>query len=138
MTTTATANSSGGGSGRGPLAWITAPSPDINYNFISLMYGGGSALAVFLFGLEKALFGYYGITSTGSGAGAANTAADGDAGGNGEGDAGGDEEGALHEFTRQLEGLYLVFIPFFPCLLWSLAVRIRWLKGSSSQKDKKE
>ena len=121
-TTAAAAANSGGGSGRGPLAWITAPSPDINYNFISLMYVGGSGLAVFLFVLEKALFGYY---------------SDVGAGGNGEGDAGGKEEGALHEFTRQLEGLYQVFVPFFPCLLWSLVVRSRWLKDGS-QKDKKE
>jgi len=122
-TTAAAAANSGGGSGRGPLAWITAPSPDINYNFVSLMYGGGSALAVCLFVLEKVLFGYYG---------------DAGAGGNGEGDAGGNEEGALHEFTRQLEGLYLIFVPFFPCLLWSLVVRRRWLKEDGSQKDKKE
>ena len=124
----ASANS---GSGGGPLAWFTTPSPDINYNFISLMYGGGSALAVCLFVLEKSLFGYYGISGTGGTDSAAT--ADG-----GDGTGGDGEEGALHEFTRQLEGLYLVFIPFFPCLLWSLAVRVRWLKENAVQKDKKE
>ena len=120
-----------------PLDWITTPSPDINYNFISLMYGGGSALAVVLFVLEKALMGYYGIGAGGAGAG---SGADSDAGAaNGEGNAGGGtgEEGAFLEFTRQLEGLYLVFVPFFPCLLWSLAVRSRWLKDGA-RKDKKE
>lgn len=120
----AQAAANGGG---GPLAWITTPSPDINYNFISLMYGGGSALAVFLFVLEKALMGYYGISAA-----AADAAAKGGDGG------GGDEEGALHEFTRQLEGLHLVFVPFFPCLLWSLFVRSRWLKEHGARKDKKE
>ena len=125
----ASANSGNGG---GPLAWFTTPSPDINYNFISLMYGGGSALAVFLFVLEKSLFGYYGISGTG-GTDAAATADGGDGTGGGD-----DEEGALHEFTRQLEGLYLVFVPFFPCLLWSLAVRSRWLKENSVHKDKRE
>ena len=95
------------------------------------MYGGGSALAVFLFVLEKSLFGYYGISGTGADAAATDT--------NGGDENGGDgEEGAFHEFTRQLEGLYLVFIPFFPCLLWSLAVRVRWLKENAVQKDKKE
>lgn len=117
-----------GPNGGGPSAWITTPSPDINYNFISLMYGGGSALAVFLFVLEKSLFGYYGINGTGAAAAAAG----------GDGTGGDDEEGALHEFTRQLEGLYLVFVPFFPCLLWSLAVRSRWLKENGVHKDKKE
>lgn len=92
------------------------------------MYGGGSALAVFLFVLEKSLFGYYGINGTGAAAAAAG----------GDGTGGDDEEGALHEFTRQLEGLYLVFVPFFPCLLWSLAVRSRWLKENGVHKDKKE
>ena len=86
-------------------------------------------MAVFLFVLEKSLFGYYGISLTG----AAAAAADG-----GDGTGGDSEEGALHEFTRQLEGLYLVFVPFFPCLLWSLAVRARWLKENGVQKDKKE
>ena len=88
-------------------------------------------MAVFLFVLEKSLFGYYGISGTG-GTDAAATADGGD------GTGGDGEEGALHEFTRQLEGLYLVFVPFFPCLLWSLAVRARWLKENAVQKDKKE
>ena len=122
----ASANSGNGG---GPLAWFTTPSPDINYNFISLMYGGGSALAVFLFVLEKSLTKY--ISGTGATADAAADGGDGTGGGD-------DDEGALHEFTRQLEGLYLVFVPFFPCLLWSLAVRSRWLKENGVLKDKKE
>ena len=99
------------------------------------MYGGGCALAVFLYVLERTLRDYYVPSSSTSSSGSG-----GDGGRYNEESIGhsGVEEGAMVEFARQIEGLYLVFVPFFPCLLWSLVVRSRWVADISLRKEKKE
>mmetsp|Transcript_2987 Transcript_2987/g.6911 ORF Transcript_2987/g.6911 Transcript_2987/m.6911 type:complete len:144 (-) Transcript_2987:276-707(-) len=123
------AGSSGSGSG-GPLSWLVRPADQINYNFISLMYGGCCALAVLLYTLERSLRDYYIPSSS-------ITTSDTDHGGQSSPGNGVAEDSAMVEFTRQMEGLYLVFLPFFPCLLWSLIVRSKWLAGVRG-KEKKE
>ncbi|OWZ18052.1 hypothetical protein PHMEG_0007923 [Phytophthora megakarya] len=50
----------------------------------------------------------------------------------------------LHFYTSQVEGFYIVLVPFVPCFLWSLVVRHRWLQqpaqvdenADESKKDK--
>lgn len=34
----------------------------------------------------------------------------------------------LHFYSSQVEGFYIVLVPFVPCFLWSLVVRHRWLQ----------
>ena len=34
----------------------------------------------------------------------------------------------------QVEGYWIIFSPFLPCLLWSLVVRQRWLKERKASK----
>jgi len=45
-----------------------------------------------------------------------------------------DEKHTLKELAESTEGLYLIFIPFIPCLIWSLVVRNKYCK---LQKEKK-
>ena len=97
----------------GLLLWFTRPSDGINYNFISSIYALGAVLSLSLFGLEYVLSSIYLQKEDGEDV----------------------EEGSLAEFSRQLEGLHLIFMPFFPCLLWSLFVRSRWSKRQPT-KDK--
>ncbi|POM64276.1 Hypothetical protein PHPALM_20222 [Phytophthora palmivora] len=38
----------------------------------------------------------------------------------------------LHFYVPQVEGFYIVLVPFVPCFLWSLVVRHRWLQQSTT------
>lgn len=42
---------------------------------------------------------------------------------------------ALHFYSPQVEGFFVVLAPFVPCFLWSLVVRQRWLKEQASAGD---
>merc|ERR1712194_366434 len=42
------------------------------------------------------------------------------------------------EFAKGIEGMYFVFSPFIPCLLWSLIVRCYWLKERKVSSFKKD
>ncbi|CAH0519051.1 unnamed protein product [Peronospora belbahrii] len=41
----------------------------------------------------------------------------------------------LHFYTSQLEGFYIVLMPFVPCFFWSLVVRHRWLQQPKSVEE---
>ncbi|CEG42855.1 uncharacterized protein PHALS_14664 [Plasmopara halstedii] len=41
----------------------------------------------------------------------------------------------LHFYTPQVEGFYVVLVPFVPCFFWSLAVRHRWLQLANEDAD---
>ena len=77
------------------------PSPSINYNFISAIYAAFSLLGCILYGLETIAFAPY----------KENEIKDSE------------ENSTMKELAESTEGLYLIFIPFIPCLLWSLIVR---------------
>ena len=49
------------------------------------------------------------------------------------------EEGgdAWKEFAKGMEGMYFIFVPFIPCLLWGLVVRYYWLKETKVSQEKK-
>ncbi len=88
---------------------IFKPSPSINYNFISLIYALFSVLGGLLYALEKSVFGPHKAPT--------DVAA-------GEGD----ENSIMKELAESTEGLYLIFVPFLPCLLWSLVVRKEYFR----------
>ena len=50
------------------------------------------------------------------------------------------EKSMMEEVAESTEGLYLIFIPFVPCLLWSIVVRKEYcrLQAESSLKKKEE
>jgi hypothetical protein len=90
------------------LSFLTKPSPDINYNFISGIYGLFSILALSLYLLETRILKGW-IESK-------------------EEDDNDAKEGvseSLKEFAEGIVGLYWIFVPFLPCLLWSLYIRTK-------------
>jgi hypothetical protein len=73
------------------------PSPSINYKLITVVYSLCSVLAVVLYILEVTVFrSYLQPDST--------------------------AKESMKELAESTQGLYLIFIPFIPCLLWSLTV----------------
>lgn len=88
---------------------IFKPKPDINYNVIALLYGIGSVLSLFFLCLEKYL---------------------------------GSERMKDYELVKEnieyIEGIYVIFCPFIPCLFWSLIVRAKAMNGVVSEKSKSD
>jgi hypothetical protein len=97
---------------------LVRPAPDINYNFITAAYGLGTLLAVFLFVLQRILSVIYipnkEVTSNTTNIPVIATSE------------------SLREFTQSLQGLYLIFVPFFPCFLWSVWIRRMWLSSAKT------
>ncbi|RLN44548.1 hypothetical protein BBJ28_00019850 [Nothophytophthora sp. Chile5] len=42
----------------------------------------------------------------------------------------------LHFYSPQVEGFYIVLVPFVPSLVWALVVRRRWLKERTAESSK--
>ncbi|RLN47463.1 hypothetical protein BBJ28_00004213 [Nothophytophthora sp. Chile5] len=42
----------------------------------------------------------------------------------------------LHVYSPQVEGFYIVLVPFVPSLVWALVVRRRWLKERAAESSK--
>ena len=80
---------------------IFKPSPSINYNFISSIYAAFALLGITLYSLETYVFAPHKDS---------------------------DEHETMKELAGSTEGLYLIFIPFIPCFLWSLVVRKEYLR----------
>ncbi|KAL9181585.1 hypothetical protein ACHAXT_010390 [Thalassiosira profunda] len=113
------------------VPWPIRPSPGINYNFVSLMYLAGSALALLFLALETQVLAPLIVESEVGGDAPGSNASVG--AGEGEGAA---EESPWKEFAKGMEGMHLIFLPFLPCLLWSLAVRHFWLREVASREKK--
>lgn len=119
------------------VPWPVRPSPGINYNFVSIMYLAGLSLAILFYTLEKQILAplledegdnadnVVNESNESSDVGAINDATE----------EGGD---AWKEFAKGMEGMYFIFVPFIPCLLWSLIVRYYWLKETMVSQEKKE
>ena len=120
---------------------IFEPSPSINYDFISSMYFAFSALGTILYLLETQLFAPYKERTLAADADAdtqaaitipqldidvnsnVNVNANANANANVDVNTGDQEQSVLKELSESTAGLYLIFIPFIPCLFWSLVVR---------------
>lgn len=51
----------------------------------------------------------------------------------------GEDGNAWKEFANGMQGMYFIFAPFVPCLLWSLIVRYFWMKETKKTSlDKKD
>ena len=105
------------------LQWILEPSNNINYNFVSGMYAVGSLLSVLLYLFQQAFH----VKDK-------------------ENNININMDGAIDlqksslsesftEMVNSLQGVYLVFLPFFPCFLWSLVVRWKWQKLEQSKQE---
>lgn len=118
------------------VPWPVRPSPGINYNFVTIMYLSGSAIALLFYTLETQMLRSPSETDENDiDISLTNQSVDDVTGGEGNGD----EEGVnpWAEFAKGLEGMHLIFVPFIPCLLWSLIVRYYWLKETKISREKK-
>lgn len=115
------------------VPWPVRPSPGINYNFVSLMYLAGSAIALLFYVLEKQILAPLLVDDERSNN---NTVAESSEAGDAAAGDGGDP---WKEFANAMEGMHLIFIMFVPCLLWSLVVRYYWLREiNRASKEKKD
>uniref|UniRef100_A0A7S3QHI0 Uncharacterized protein n=1 Tax=Chaetoceros debilis TaxID=122233 RepID=A0A7S3QHI0_9STRA len=98
---------------------LLKPSPNINYDFVCSVYGGFTLLGIVLYILETCVFRKYNDDASVSGELSTTSNA------------------SLKEIAESTEGLYLIFSPFFPCLLWALFVRREWceLAGVKEKRD---
>lgn len=123
------------------VPWPIRPSPAINYDFVSTMYFIGSALALSFYLLEMKLLAPLLLTE-----GAAADDDDATTNNNESNTAGKEDkvEGGSNEtwkeFANGMQGMYFIFLPFIPCLVWSLVVRYFWMKETKRciPFDKKE
>ena len=114
------------------VPWPVRPRDGINYDFVATLYLIGSALALAFYLLETKILApllFEGnndadTTLTHSN-GSENTINDGEEG-NGN---------AWKEFASGMQGMYFIFLPFMPCLLWSLVVRHFWIKETKKGAD---
>ena len=99
--------------------YLVRPKEGINYNFVSSIYLGGSIIALSFYLLETLLLhSYLEDPSTVQGRESES------------------EDGPLEELSRGLVGMYLIFVPFFPCFVWSCVVRHFWLISGEEDKTK--
>mmetsp|Transcript_29614 Transcript_29614/g.61820 ORF Transcript_29614/g.61820 Transcript_29614/m.61820 type:complete len:151 (-) Transcript_29614:1062-1514(-) len=118
------------------VPWPVRPSPGINYNFVAIMYIAGSSLALLFYTLEKVILAplleEQDSDDENSLVGSNESI---NVGENDDTEEGGD---AWEEFAKGMEGMYFIFVPFIPCLLWSLIVRYYWLKETTVSHEKKD
>lgn len=76
------------------INWLLKPNTGINYDVIAMMYAFGSGLCVLFYSVEKL------ITSENY-----------------------KDTEIVKENMDSIKGVYLVFCPFLPCLLWGLMMR---------------
>jgi len=121
------------------VPWPVRPSVGINYNFVVLMYTVGSIIAVFFYLLEKQVLDPLLVehSSDNNNTLQSNDIKDSEI----EGEEGGeDAANPWKEFARGMAGMYVIFVPFIPCLIWSFVVRYYWLKetNNNTTREKKD
>ena len=123
------------------VPWPIRPSPGINYNFVVIMYITGSAIAIFFYLLEKQVLSKllleeeevdnHDSSSNGISNNTQSDSIESTEGSN-------DDTNPWHEFAKGMQGMYVIFIPFIPCMLWSLVVRHVWLKRETQVTSRKK
>jgi len=112
------------------VPWPVRPSVGINYNFVVLMYTVGSIIAAFFYLLEKQVLDP--LLEEGS-SDNNNTLQSNDIKESEiKGEEGGEDTNPWKEFARGMAGMYVIFAPFIPCLIWSFVVRYYWLKETDN------
>ena len=81
--------------------YLLSPASNINYDFVASIYTFFSLLGIILYVLETQLFVYYSAET---------------------------ENETMKELAQSTKGLYMIFVPFIPCLFWSLVIRHKWKK----------
>ena len=124
------------------VPWPIRPSPGINYNFVVIMYITGSAIAIFFYLLEKQVLSKLLLEDDDNNDSSMNSVdytrnnTQSDSIESTEGSN--DDTNPWHEFAKGMQGMYVIFIPFIPCMLWSLVVRHVWLKNETQVASRKK
>ena len=119
------------------VPWPVRPSQGINYNFVAMMYLAGSGIAIFFLLLEKQILAPLLLEDENNNNSGNNVSLEDEAVVEDETEDG-DDINPWKEFAKGMEGMYVIFIPFIPCLLWSLVVRYYWLKETNIESRKKK
>ena len=98
------------------------------------MYLAGSSLALLFYTLEKYILAPLLEEEGDNEDNFLNESNETSDGANDDTEEGGD---AWKEFAKGMEGMYFIFVPFIPCLLWGLVVRYYWLKETKVSQEKK-
>ena len=119
------------------VPWPVRPSQGINYDFVAMMYLAGSGIAIFFLLLEKQILSPLLLEDENNNNSGNNTSSLEDDVVEEESEVG-EDINPWKEFAKGMEGMYVIFIPFIPCLLWSLVVRYYWLKETDIESRKKK
>jgi hypothetical protein len=112
------------------VPWPVRPRDGINYDFVSTLYLIGSALALSFYLLETKVLAPLLVENDVHATTNIESGTDGNDGEDGN---------AWKEFANGMQGMYFIFLPFAPCLLWSLVVRYFWMKETENiSHDKKD
>ena len=121
------------------VPWPVRPSQGINYDFVAMMYLAGSGIAIFFLLLEKQILSPLLLEDENNNNSGNNTHEPSlDDAVVEEVTENGEDINPWKEFAKGMEGMYVIFIPFIPCLLWSLVVRYYWLKETNIESRKKK
>ena len=120
------------------VPWPVRPSQGINYDFVAMMYLAGSGIAIFFLLLEKQILSPLLLEDENNNNCGNNTHEPSFEDTIEEGTEDGEDVNPWKEFAKGMEGMYVIFIPFIPCLLWSLVVRYYWLKETDIESRKKK
>ena len=118
------------------VPWPVRPRDGINYDFVATLYLIGSALALSFYLLETKILDPLLVEKD---VDATTTTADESDSTTGTEENGEEGSNAWKEFASGMQGMYFIFAPFVPCLLWSFVVRYFWLKETKKiSLDKKD
>merc|ERR1711862_1068149 len=110
------------------LSFLTNPSNNINYTFLTYMYMLGCSIGLLIYSIEMILSQKISSSST------SNTIEDDDD------DIDNNEESTssttMKEIYNSIKGIYLIFTPFGPCFIWCLLLRYKWIQ--QQQQNSKE
>ena len=104
------------------MKYLFTPSSNINYDFIVAIYFLFSFFCIGLYILETKIFIHYLGGETGESLGSVGSSSY-----NNE---------SMKEVAESTQGLYMIFTPFIPCLLWSLVVHRVWKETNNNDGDK--
>ena len=118
------------------VPWPVRPREGINYDFVATLYLIGSTLALSFYLLETKILAPLLVENDPVVDAVTSNENDSTISTDDNGEGG----NAWKEFANGMQGMYFIFVPFVPCLLWSLVVRYFWMKETKkiSLLDKKD
>lgn len=119
------------------VMWPVRPRDGINYDFVVTLYSIGSSLALFFYLLETKILDPLLVEDNLDAT--PNNDSDNSSAATSATEDNGEDGNAWKEFANGMQGMYFIFVPFVPCLVWSFVVRYFWMKETKKMSlDKKD